>query len=113
MAQQSALLGWPVADHCAVRMHHAPMKIPVVRFDADSLSERESQIIGMLITIREQQFTFHFAAGGHELSPEQRRHICENLALEMTSAFPDLHFFVEMLEQPEDPAAQFRPEFPR
>ena len=81
-----------------------------VLFEADDLTTRETQILNVLVTLSINVAIAPFIGAGHDLTEEQRRHICESVALNMQYQFPDVHFFVGMLDVPE---RQFPgPEFP-
>jgi hypothetical protein len=81
-----------------------------VVFESDNLTTRETQIINVLVTLSINVAMAPFIGAGHELSEEQRRHICEDVALVMQAQFPDVHFYVDTLDVPERPFPG--PEFP-
>jgi len=98
----SRLFKRPATNEPTARAPLPPMpeKIPAVRVDVDTLSEREAQIIAMLISLQEMVLRAPFIAAGRTLSPAEARHISDDVALLMSAAFPDLHFYVEMRPAP-------------
>jgi hypothetical protein len=79
------------------------MKKRTVMFEPGDLSERETQIIGMLVTLQIQVLRSHFTANGHELTKDQERHIDDDVVVIFTRTFPDLHFYVGEIDSPDMP----------